>query len=138
MQTKQKNLTSLQYIIHEFGSKELSCRIANSIRTIIQSSISSLDYENGRFSPQTFATGSISSLNYENSHFSPQNFASSSNSSRPIAKYHIYPSPIPTRCSLLVNQSCRSSSHEMEQGPRASFTEHTHTPPMACLRRGRA
>jgi hypothetical protein len=81
MQTKQKNLTSLQYIIHEFGSKELSCRIANSIRTIIQSSISSLDYENGRFSPQTFATGSISSLNYENSHFSPQNFASSSNSS---------------------------------------------------------
>jgi hypothetical protein len=40
-----------------------------------------LNYENGHFSPQTFATGSISSLNYENGHFGPQTFASGSNSS---------------------------------------------------------
>jgi hypothetical protein len=50
-------------------------------QTITQSSVSSLNYENGRSSPQTFATGSILSPNYENGHFGPQTIAFASNSS---------------------------------------------------------
>jgi hypothetical protein len=42
---------------------------------------SSPNYENSRFSPQTFAIGSISFLKYGNGHFGPQTFASDSNSS---------------------------------------------------------
>jgi hypothetical protein len=40
-----------------------------------------VNYENGRFSPQTSVTDSISFPNYENGHFGPQTFASDSNSS---------------------------------------------------------
>jgi hypothetical protein len=107
-------------------------------RTFTQSSVSFLNYENGRFSPQIFSTGSISFLNYENGHFGPQAFACGSNSSLTDSQIPFYPSPIPTHRSLLANQSCRSSSLEMEQGPRASFAEHAHAPSMACLRHGPA
>jgi hypothetical protein len=95
-------------------------------QTITQSSISSLNYENSHFGPQTFAADSISSLNYENGHFGPQTFTYGSNSSLIDSQIPFYPSLIPTQCSLLANRSCRSSSPEMKQGPRASFVERAH------------
>jgi hypothetical protein len=128
--------------VHEFSNvRSIVYKWQNSQfspRTITQSSVSFLNYENDRFSPQTFSTDSISFLNYENGHFGPQAFASGSNSSMIDSQIPFYPSPIPTHRSLLANQSCRSSSPEMEQGPCASFAEHTHAPSMACLRHGRA
>jgi hypothetical protein len=61
----------------------------------LSNSISSLNYENNRFGPQTFTSDSVSSLNYENGRFGPQTFASDSNSSLTDSQIPLLPFSYP-------------------------------------------
>jgi hypothetical protein len=101
---KGPNCKNLLCSLHSTESLFLNSKF--SPRIITQSSFLSLNYGNGRFSPQTFVTGSILFLKMvilvlKLSHLTHIH-------TWPIAKYPFYPSPILAHRSLLANWSYRS------------------------------